>query len=151
MTCTEVLVQFRRPPAVYSPTPPPPNYLRFRISPDVEIALGVMIKVPGEEMAGTGDRAAGVPALRSRDEMDAYERLLGDAMKGDATLFAREDYVEEAWRIVDPVLKADTPVYALRAENLGAAGGRRESLARGRVEKPGRDGVIGVGGCRKIR
>ena len=43
--------------------------------------------------------------------MDAYERVLGDAMEGDATLFAREDYVEEAWRIVDPVLKANTPVY----------------------------------------
>ena len=43
--------------------------------------------------------------------MDAYERVLGDAMEGDATLFAREDYVEEAWRIVDPVLKASTPVY----------------------------------------
>jgi glucose-6-phosphate 1-dehydrogenase len=45
------------------------------------------------------------------DEMDAYERVLGDAMEGDATLFAREDYVEEAWRIVDPVLKDGTPVY----------------------------------------
>ena len=45
------------------------------------------------------------------DEMDAYERLLGEAMEGDATLFAREDYVEEAWRIVDPALKANTPVY----------------------------------------
>jgi len=45
------------------------------------------------------------------DEMDAYERVLGDAMEGDATLFAREDYVEEAWRIVDPVLKVNTPVY----------------------------------------
>ena len=45
------------------------------------------------------------------EEMDAYERVLGDAMAGDATLFAREDYVEEAWRIVDPVLKAGTPVY----------------------------------------
>jgi len=44
-------------------------------------------------------------------EMDAYERVLGDAMEGDATLFAREDYVEEAWRIVDPVLKTGTPVY----------------------------------------
>src|SRR5262249_22753047 len=45
------------------------------------------------------------------EEMDAYERVLGDAMNGDATLFAREDYVEEAWRIVDPVLKAGTPLY----------------------------------------
>ena len=52
VTCTEVFVQFRPPPPVYSQTPPPPNYLRFRISPDVEIALGVMVKVPGEEMAG---------------------------------------------------------------------------------------------------
>jgi glucose-6-phosphate 1-dehydrogenase len=110
VTCTEVLVQFRRPPAVYSQTPPPPNYLRFRISPEVQIALGVMVKVPGEEVAG-----AEVELLAfhhpGKDEMDAYERLLGDAMKGDATLFAREDYVEEAWRIVDPVLQAGTAVY----------------------------------------
>jgi len=55
------------------------------------------------EMVGT--------QLPRADEMDAYERVLGDAMQGDATLFAREDYVEEAWRIVDPVLKAGTPVY----------------------------------------
>src|SRR5204862_7526084 len=53
VTCTEVLVRLRRPPAVYSPTSPPPNYLRFRISPDVQIALGVMIMSAGEEMAGT--------------------------------------------------------------------------------------------------
>ena len=54
------------------------------------------------------------------EEMDAYERVLGDAMAGDATLFAREDYVEEAWRIVDPVLKADTPVYEYEPGYLGA-------------------------------
>jgi glucose-6-phosphate 1-dehydrogenase len=109
VTCTEVLVRFRQPPAVYGPTPPPPNYLRFRISPDVQIALGVMVKTPGEGTAGIE-----VELLAShqpgKDEPDAYERLLGDALKGDASLFAREDYVEEAWRIVDPVLKAPTPV-----------------------------------------
>ena len=55
----------------------------------------------------------------SADEMDAYERVLGDAMAGDATLFAREDYVEEAWRIVDPVLKADTPVYEYEPGSWG--------------------------------
>jgi glucose-6-phosphate 1-dehydrogenase len=109
VTCTEVLVRFRQPPAVYSPTPPPPNYLRFRISPDVHIALGVMVMVPGEEMVGKEIELLAYHHP-TRDEMDAYERLLGDAMKGDATLFAREDYVEEAWRIVDPVLKAGTPV-----------------------------------------
>lgn len=109
VTCTEVFAQFRRPPAVYSPTPPPPNYLRFRISPDVKIGLGVMVKVPGEEMAGKEVELLAYQHPTS-EEMDAYERLLGDALKGDATLFAREDYVEEAWRIVDPILKAGVPV-----------------------------------------
>src|SRR5205807_3871994 len=81
VTCTEVLVRFRRPPAVYSPTPPQPNYLRFRISPDVQIALGVMVMVPGDEMAGTGAELLAFHHPGS-DEMDAYERLLGDALKG---------------------------------------------------------------------
>jgi glucose-6-phosphate 1-dehydrogenase len=107
-TCTEVLVRFRQPPAVCGPTPPPSNYLRFRISPEVQIALGVMVKTPGEGLAG-----AEVELLAShqpgKDEPDAYERVLGDGLKGDASLFAREDYVEEAWRIFDPVLKAGTP------------------------------------------
>ena len=118
VTCTEVLVQLRGPPAVYSPSPPPPNHLRFRISPDVEIALGVMVKAPTDEMTGM---QAELLAFHhpGRDEMDAYERLLGDALKGDATLFAREDYVEEAWRIVDPVLKAGTPVYEYEPNTWG--------------------------------
>ena len=90
-----------------------PNYLRFRISPDVTIALGAMVKEPGETMIGEQ-----IELLASHhpadEEMDAYERLLGDAMSGDATLFAREDYVEEAWRIVDPVLqgRGDVQEYA---------------------------------------
>ncbi len=115
--CTEVLVQLRRPPAVYSPNPPP-NYLRFRISPEVQIGLGVMAKMPGEKMKG---REIELLACHHSggDEMDAYERLLGDAMTGDATLFAREDYVEEAWRIVDPVLKAATPVHQYEPNTWG--------------------------------
>ena len=68
--------------------------------------------------------------------MDAYERVLGDAMAGDATLFAREDYVEEAWRIVDPVLKAGTPVYEYEPEHLGAAGGRAERVPPGGWQNP---------------
>jgi glucose-6-phosphate 1-dehydrogenase len=118
VTCTEVLVQFRRPPAVYTSSPPPPNYLRFRISPDVAIALGVMVKVPKDEMAGMETELLAFHHPDS-EEMDAYERLLGDALKGDATLFAREDYVEEAWRIVDPVLKAGTPVYEYDPKSWG--------------------------------
>ncbi len=110
VTCTEAIVRLRRPPAVYSDSPPPPNYLRFRVGPHVAIALGAMAKTPGETM--TGDRVELLAAhVTDGLEMDAYERLLGDAMKGDATHFAREDTVEEAWRIVEPVLGDATPVY----------------------------------------
>ena len=126
VTCTEVVVRLRRPPAVYGPTPPPPNYLRFRVTPDVVIALGAMAKVPGEAMAGAPiELVASHPP--SGQEMDAYERLLGDAMKGDKTLFAREDYVEEAWRIVEPVLKAPPPVYEYEPGTWGPAEAARVS------------------------
>jgi glucose-6-phosphate 1-dehydrogenase len=110
VTCAEVVVRLRRPPTVYPGFTLTPNWLRLRISPEVTIALGMMVMAPGEETVG---QVAEMIASRSplAGDMDAYERVLGDAMKGDATLFAREDYVEEAWRIVDPVLKAGTPVY----------------------------------------
>ena len=117
VTCTEVLVHFRPPPEVF-PATPTPNYMRFLISPDVAIALGVMVKVSGEEMAGM-ETALIACRHSGKDEMDAYERLLGDAMKGDATLFAREDYVEEAWRIVDPVLKGNTTAYEYEPKTWG--------------------------------
>jgi glucose-6-phosphate 1-dehydrogenase len=117
VTCTEILVRLRRPPAVF-PTPLTANHMRLRISPDVTIALGMMVIGLGEEMQGL---ATEMVASRhpSPQEMDAYERVLGDAMAGDATLFAREDYVEEAWRIVDGVLKADTPVYEYEPQTWG--------------------------------
>jgi len=110
VTCAEVVVRLRRPPTVYQGVALTPNWLRLRISPEVTIALGMMVMAPGE---GTVGQAAEMIASHHprADEMDAYERVLGDAMKGDATLFAREDYVEEAWRIVDPVLKTDTPIH----------------------------------------
>ena len=62
--------------------------------------------------------------------MDAYERVLTDAMEGDATLFARQDYVEEAWRIVDPALQAGTPVFEYEPQNVGSHGGRADHPAR---------------------
>ncbi len=109
VTCTEVLVEMRQIPEIYMHLPPP-NYFRFRLGPEVSIAIGAQIKTPGEEMIG--DR---VELLISHhpggDEMDAYERLLGDAMKGDQSLFAREDQVEAEWRIVDPILGTATPLY----------------------------------------
>jgi glucose-6-phosphate 1-dehydrogenase len=87
-----------------------PNYCRLRISPDVTFAIGANVIAPGQETLSETAEMLGTSLPRA-DEMDAYERVLGDAMQGDPTLFAREDYVEEAWRIVDPVLKVGTPVH----------------------------------------
>jgi glucose-6-phosphate 1-dehydrogenase len=110
VTCTELLIRLRRPPKVFPSGVITPNHFRFRISPEVTLALGMMEKSSDDEMRGEPMEMLAIHNTRA-DEMDAYERVLRDAMAGDATLFAREDYVEEAWRIVDPVLKADTPVY----------------------------------------
>jgi glucose-6-phosphate 1-dehydrogenase len=110
VTCTEVVVRLRQPPTMYQQFDLKPNHCRLRISPDVSIALGANIMARTVEHAS---EAVEILATHqpSANEMDAYERVLGDAMVGDATLFAREDYVEEAWRIVDPVLHAGTPLY----------------------------------------
>jgi glucose-6-phosphate 1-dehydrogenase len=108
VTVTEVLVEFKRSgcPVLDEIEPPLPNYFRFRLSPDVTIALGTTTKVPGQSMVGK--RIELVAQQCSGDEMHPYERLLGDAMNGDATLFARGDGVEAAWRVVQPIL--DTPM-----------------------------------------
>ena len=118
MTCTEIVVRLRQPPTMYQSFNLAPNYVRLRISPEVTIAFGTNVIAPGEE---TVSQSAEIIASHhpSADEMDAYERVLGDAMAGDATLFAREDHVEEAWRIVDPVLKAATPVYEYEPNTWG--------------------------------
>ena len=94
------------------------NYFRLRISPEVTQAFGMNVIAPTDD---TVSRSVEMIASRQprADEMDAYERVLGDAIAGDATLFAREDYVEEAWRIVDPVLKSDTPVYEYEPNTWG--------------------------------
>jgi glucose-6-phosphate 1-dehydrogenase len=110
VTCTEVTVRLRQPPTMFHNFALESNYCRFRISPDVTIAIGANIVAPGQETHSQTAEMLGTQLPRA-DEMDAYERVLGDAMHGDATLFAREDYVEEAWRIVDPVLKDGTPVF----------------------------------------
>jgi glucose-6-phosphate 1-dehydrogenase len=109
VTCTEVVVRLRRPPTMFHGFDLESNYCRLRISPDVTIAIGANVIAPGQETSSQTAEMLGTRLPRA-DEMDAYERVLGDAMEGDATLFAREDYVEEAWRIVDPVLKDGTPV-----------------------------------------
>ncbi len=109
VTTTEVMVTLKRPPLSRLALGES-NYYRFRLSPEVEIALGARIKRPGEQFVGdpTELRMVHNPA---GDEMDAYERLLGDAMDGDALLFARQDGVEAAWAIVQPILGDVTPVH----------------------------------------
>jgi glucose-6-phosphate 1-dehydrogenase len=111
VSVTEVLVRFKRPPRpVLDETEPPlANYYRFRLSPEVVLALGTKVKRPGEGLVG--ERIELMAHHQKPDEMDPYERLLGDAAKGDATLFARQDTVEESWRVVDSVLGNMTPLY----------------------------------------
>jgi glucose-6-phosphate 1-dehydrogenase len=119
VTCTEVVVRLRRPPPIYQQgAQVDSNYCRFRISPDVTLAIGANVIAPGQEKVSQIAEMVGTRLPRA-DEMDAYERVLGDAMQGDRTLFAREDYVEEAWRIVDPVLNAGTEVFEYESGTWG--------------------------------
>ena len=115
MTCTEVTVELRNPPQVvfHEPTPSVGNYVRFRLSPQVAIAIGARAKRPGEGMSGEPVELSVVeqPAPGKDGRMDAYARLINDAMSGDATLFARQDVVEAAWAIVDPVIHGPSPMY----------------------------------------
>ena len=102
-TETEVIAKLRRPCPIFSAEAPPQNYVRFRISGDPVIAIGASVKTAGDQLRGCSiellaDQECG------EDNMLPYEELLGDAMAGNQTWFAREDYVEEAWRIVDPIL-----------------------------------------------
>jgi len=109
-TCTEIVVRLRKPPQVLPLGDIASNYLRFRISPVPTVALGTNVMSSGKVMEGQTSEIVASQHQRAQ-EMDAYERVLTDAMEGDATLFAREDYVEEAWRVVDDVIHADTPVH----------------------------------------
>ncbi|HEV2460064.1 MAG TPA: hypothetical protein VGS80_17035, partial [Ktedonobacterales bacterium] len=97
--------------------PSPPNCVRFRISPLVETAIAARTKLPGEAMVG--EEVELLATQHAGDEMAPYERLLGDAMRGDPLLFAREDAVEAAWRIVDPILGAVTPLHPYDAGSWG--------------------------------
>jgi glucose-6-phosphate 1-dehydrogenase len=107
-TTTEVLVTLRRPP-LSRLSPRETNYVLFQLSPQVKIAIGARVKRLGEEMI-TEPTELDVVHNADSEEMGAYERLLGDAMTGDPTLFAREDAVEAAWAVVEPILGSATPV-----------------------------------------
>ena len=102
VTATEVVVTLKRPPLT-TLAPGETNYLRFRLGPDMTIAVGARVKRPGEEFVSDPTELRVVDRA-SADEMTPYERLLGDAMDGDAMLFAREDGVEAAWTVVQNIL-----------------------------------------------
>ncbi len=131
VTATEVLVELKRPPiSVFGDCDTArPNHFRFRLSPNVVLSLGARAKVPGELMRGEDvDLVARHSAV---DEMAPYERLLGDAMRGDQTLFAREDSVQEAWRVVEPILGQVTPLFDYEAGSWGPAQANRLVEGRG--------------------
>jgi glucose-6-phosphate 1-dehydrogenase len=121
VTATEVLVELKRPPVALFPdcAAAPPNRFRFRLSPHVVLSLGARAKLPGEAMRGEDVE---LTACHDRtDEMAPYERLLRDAMRGDQMLFARQDSVEEAWRVVEPVLGNMTPLFEYESGTWGPA------------------------------
>jgi glucose-6-phosphate 1-dehydrogenase len=118
VTCTELQAKLRNPPTMYNQYELKSNYFRFRISPNVVAAFGLNTVAPEDESVSRLVELR-VDRTTSPKEMEAYERVLTDAMVGDATLFAREDYVEEAWRIVDPVLEAGTPVHEYEPKTWG--------------------------------
>jgi glucose-6-phosphate 1-dehydrogenase len=107
-SCTEVLVTLKRPPLQRGPEDP--NYFRFRLSPDVIIALGARVKKPGDQLV-TEPTELRLVHHQDKNEMLPYERLLGEAMEGDTSMFAREDSVDAAWAVVEPVLGDVTPVH----------------------------------------
>jgi glucose-6-phosphate 1-dehydrogenase len=117
VTRTEVVAMLRRPPSLVEGVELPQNHVRFRLGPDFAISLGASIKAPGEAFAA---EAVDLDVTHGRaGDLDPYEELLGDAMRGDSFRFAREDYVEEAWRIVDPAVGAGTPIHEYEPGSWG--------------------------------
>jgi len=119
LTCMEAVVEFKRPPreTFHEVVPLRSSHMRLRVSPDICIGLGVRVKVPGERMVGQ-DRELNMTSHTAED-MPPYQRLLGDAMRGNGELFARQDLVEAQWRIVQPILDNVTPVYTYEPGTWG--------------------------------
>ena len=132
VSATEIRVELDR----------PGNFVRFRLSPDVVISLGATAKAPGETM--TGENVELVARQCGGDTMSPYERLLGDALRGDAMLFVREDEVEAAWSVVDPVLDGVTDVHEYEegtwgpeeANSIAPSGGWYNPIATESIIQP---------------
>jgi glucose-6-phosphate 1-dehydrogenase len=121
LTATEVVVTLRQPPAVFTEAPPPANYFRFRVTPDLMIAVGALVKKAGQDVIGEQVELV-ISEASDPAEMGAYEELLSDAMCGNSVRFARQDYVEEAWRILDPILRDPAPVHVYDRGTWGPPG-----------------------------
>jgi glucose-6-phosphate 1-dehydrogenase len=134
VTATEVVATLKRPP-LRALAETSPNRVRFRLGPDVEIGLGVRVKRAGDEWAGDTTELEAVYEPGG-DERLPYARLLGDAMRGERTLFTRQDAVEEAWRIVDPVLGDATPVRPYEPGSWGPPEAERLGLPDGGWANP---------------
>jgi glucose-6-phosphate 1-dehydrogenase len=123
-TATEVLVEFRSPPRLLFTPPgsaaPHPNHMRFCLGPEEAVSLSLEVKALGEDLVSRGTDFTNPPdAFGAGDAADPYERLLDDAIEGDARRFARQDTVEEAWRVIDPVLTDPPPVIAYDPDGWG--------------------------------
>jgi len=119
LTATELMVEFRRPPreTFGEIVPSLSSHVRMRISPDIDIGMGLRVKAPGECMVGNDVEL--ILTRQAGADMPPYQRLLGDAMHGIGELFAREDFVEAKWRVVDPFLGNVTPLYPYEPGSWG--------------------------------
>ena len=141
VTATEVLVRLRPPPqrvfSGFAFSEGAPNHFRFRLGPEVEIALAAQIRASGDVPAGVGETVELVACRDRHGMIDAYDRLLSDAMAGDPLLFARQDEVENGWRIVDPALKAPPPLAEYEPGTWGPAAAEQLAAPFGGWRAPG--------------
>jgi glucose-6-phosphate 1-dehydrogenase len=136
VTATEVLVKLRKPP-LDTLAGDTSNYFRFRLGPgDVSLSLSAQIKRPGEELVPMSAKLTAVET-QTADEVDAYERLLGDAMHGDGMLFVREDAVEAAWAIVEPILDSASALHSYEPGSWGPHEADRLTTDVGGWHNPG--------------
>ncbi|MDB4938425.1 MAG: Glucose-6-phosphate 1-dehydrogenase [Labilithrix sp.] len=135
VTATEVLVTLEQTPHEVFGERRSADYFRFRLDPEVTLAIGMHVKRPGHGMVGRDVELVAVSAPGG-DELLPYERLLGDAMVGDVSLFAREDSIEAQWRVVDPVLGGETPLYVYEPGCWGPAEAARIAAACGGWHQP---------------
>ena len=135
MTSTEIVIRLKQPPPLYPNDSLKQNHVRLRLVPDATIALGMMVLTPSQEIAGNAVEMVAC-THGGASEVGSYERILGDAMAGDPTLFAREDHVEEAWRIIDPVASLTAPVSEYEPGTWGPAGAETNVGPPGGWEDP---------------